>query len=80
MDRDETAAKNQSSGYANTAPVDETIAPVGRQDDVLPVARCGRRVAHTLQAQGFDVDYREFNGGHTVPAEMVDAGVNRLLS
>jgi hypothetical protein len=28
MDRDETAAKNQSSGYANTASVDETIAPV----------------------------------------------------
>jgi len=52
----------------------------GREDGVLPVARCGRRVAHTLQAQGFDVDYREFSGGHTVPAEMVDAGLNRLLS
>jgi phospholipase/carboxylesterase len=51
----------------------------GLEDNVLPVARCGRRVAEELRAGGYDVDYREFSGGHTVPAEMVDAALNRFL-
>jgi len=51
----------------------------GREDDVLPVARCGRRIAQSLQAGRYDVDYREFSGGHLVPPDMLDAGLNRFL-
>jgi phospholipase/carboxylesterase len=51
----------------------------GREDDVLPVARCGRRIAQSLQAGRYDVDYREFSGCHLVPPDMLDAGLNRFL-
>jgi phospholipase/carboxylesterase len=51
----------------------------GSRDRVLPIERCGRRVAHTLAREGFDVDYREFDGGHEVPAAMADAAVTGWL-
>ena len=51
----------------------------GRQDPVLPIERCGARVAAALMQSGYDVDYREFSGGHVVPAEMVEAAFRRFL-
>lgn len=42
----------------------------GIADDVLPVERCGRRIAWQLQDAGLDVVYREHAGGHTVPPEV----------
>ncbi|TFV64648.1 UNVERIFIED_ORG: phospholipase [Bacillus sp. AZ43] len=41
----------------------------GAQDRVLPVERCGRRVARDLTAAGYDVAYQEFAGGHVVRAD-----------
>lgn len=41
----------------------------GTRDRVLPVDRCGRRVSRELAAAGYDVTYREFDGGHAVPPE-----------
>ena len=38
----------------------------GTGDRVLPVARCGRRLAGELGAGGYDVTYEEFDGGHVV--------------
>jgi phospholipase/carboxylesterase len=38
----------------------------GTGDRVLPVARCGRRLARELAAGGYDVTYEEFDGGHVV--------------
>jgi phospholipase/carboxylesterase len=52
----------------------------GDKDEVLPVERCGRRLARELSRAGYDVDYREFTGGHVVPPEMVVAATNRLLA
>jgi phospholipase/carboxylesterase len=52
----------------------------GRQDPVLPIERCGERVAAALKQSGYDVDYREFSGGHVVPTEMVEAAFRRFLS
>ncbi|MBM3606346.1 MAG: hypothetical protein FJX25_16975 [Alphaproteobacteria bacterium] len=51
----------------------------GREDPVLPIDRCGRRVAANVWATGYDVDYREFSGGHVVPTEMVTAAFDRFL-
>lgn len=51
----------------------------GTVDRVLPVDRCGRRVVATLRAAGHDVDYVEFEGGHVVPPELVDAAVRHWL-
>ncbi|MGY1680069.1 alpha/beta hydrolase [Geodermatophilus sp. SYSU D01176] len=38
----------------------------GTDDRVLPVARCGRRLARELGTGGYDVTYEEFDGGHVV--------------
>lgn len=51
----------------------------GDRDDVLPIERCGRPLARTLMAAGYDVDYREFSGGHWVPPELADAALARAL-
>jgi len=51
----------------------------GSADDILPVERCGRRIASALQAAGYRVTYREFEGGHTVPPEIGRAGLDSLV-
>ena len=39
----------------------------GISDNVLPIARCSRRIVPGLQQAGYEVQYREFNGFHSVP-------------
>lgn len=39
----------------------------GTADDILPIERCGRRIARALSNAGLAVTYREFDGPHTVP-------------
>jgi phospholipase/carboxylesterase len=47
----------------------------GTGDEVLPIERCSRRLAPALQNAGYEVTYREFPGGHTVPAEIAREGM-----
>ena len=42
----------------------------GIHDRVLPVDRCSRRLVPRLRAAGYDVTYREFDGGHAVPPDV----------
>ncbi len=42
----------------------------GTQDQVLPIDRCSRRIVPQLQRAGYDVQYHEFEGGHTVPPSL----------
>jgi phospholipase/carboxylesterase len=42
----------------------------GTRDAVLPIERCSRRIAPTLERAGYDVRYREFEGPHAVPADV----------
>jgi phospholipase/carboxylesterase len=39
----------------------------GRNDDILPINQCSRRLVPELQKSGHDVTYREFDGTHEVP-------------
>ena len=39
----------------------------GISDSVLPIDSCSRRLTLALRGAGYDVTYREFDGGHTVP-------------
>jgi phospholipase/carboxylesterase len=48
----------------------------GTADPVLPIDRCSRRLVPVLRAEGYDVDYREFAGGHEVPPEMARAALD----
>jgi phospholipase/carboxylesterase len=71
-----------SPGFA--APTSEAGKPRifvshGTEDSVLPIDRCSRRLVPMLRRAGYDVDYREFAGGHTVPPDMVAAGLARFL-
>ncbi len=72
-----------SPGFA--APAEQRGAPRlyishGTHDRVLPIDACSRRLAPKLRQAGYDLDYREFDGGHEVPPEMVTAAVARFLS
>ncbi len=42
----------------------------GTADDVLPIDRTSREIVPALRADGHDVTYREFDGGHGVPPEV----------
>ena len=42
----------------------------GMQDTVLPIDRTSRRIVPRLEADCYEVDYREFPDGHTVPPEI----------
>ena len=47
----------------------------GTHDRVLPIDHCGRRIATNLKAVGYEVTFREFSGGHDIPAEIAREGL-----
>lgn len=51
----------------------------GDDDRVLPIDRCGRPLSTRLAKAGYDVDYREFHGGHVVPPDLVRAAMQRFM-
>ncbi|MFL5735440.1 MAG: alpha/beta hydrolase [Chloroflexia bacterium] len=48
----------------------------GTRDAVLPINMCSRRIMPQLQQAGYDIDYREFEGPHTVPPDIARAAVS----
>jgi phospholipase/carboxylesterase len=46
----------------------------GTADPILPIDATSRRLVPELQSAGYDVTFREFEGGHTVPPEVADEG------
>jgi phospholipase/carboxylesterase len=51
----------------------------GTRDQVLPIERCSRRIVPQVKAAGYDVSYREFDGPHTIPAEIARAAHDWFL-
>jgi phospholipase/carboxylesterase len=51
----------------------------GTADQILPIASCSRRMVPELKREGYDVTYREFDGPHTVPREMIEEGLRWFL-
>lgn len=51
----------------------------GRQDQVLPIDNASRPIVAALRADGYTVDFREFDGGHEVPPDIAAAAVDWLL-
>jgi phospholipase/carboxylesterase len=47
-----------------------------RTDHILPIDRCGRRIAAGLKAYGYDVTFREFEGDHEIPAGIAREGLS----
>lgn len=46
----------------------------GRQDPVMPIDDTSRHFVPRLRGLGYDVTYREYEGGHGAPAEIVEEG------
>src|SRR4030095_3726204 len=47
----------------------------GVDDPILPLERCRRQIVSRLRKRGYDVTFREFEGGHTVPADIARDGI-----
>lgn len=52
----------------------------GRDDTILPIATCSRRLVPELAQSGYAVTYREFDGPHTVPPEITGEAMRWYLS
>lgn len=52
----------------------------GTTDRVLPIERCGRRIARDLKEARHDVTYREFTGGHTVPEPIAIEAIDWFMA
>ncbi|HEY0762660.1 MAG TPA: hypothetical protein VGD61_09850 [Pyrinomonadaceae bacterium] len=48
----------------------------GLHDHILPIDRCGRRIANELKTRGYDVTFREFDGDHEIPLDIARAGLS----
>jgi phospholipase/carboxylesterase len=52
----------------------------GTEDTILPIDRCGRPIAAALRRQRYEVTFREFPGGHTVPPEIAGQAMTWLAA
>ena len=51
----------------------------GTKDEILPIDSCSRRLVPELKRSGYNVNYREFDGPHTVPREIADQAFRWFL-
>jgi phospholipase/carboxylesterase len=51
----------------------------GTRDRVLSVDACSRRIVPQAQRAGYAVEYREFDGGHTVPPDIARGALDWFL-
>jgi phospholipase/carboxylesterase len=47
----------------------------GTRDQILPIDRCGRRIAGDLKSRGYEVTFREFDGRHEIPKDVMLEGL-----
>jgi phospholipase/carboxylesterase len=52
----------------------------GKHDPILPIEKCGRRIAADLNAHAYGVTLKEFDGGHEIPADVLREGFRWLGS
>jgi phospholipase/carboxylesterase len=52
----------------------------GKHDHILPIEKCGRRIAADLDAHAYGVTLTEFDGGHEIPADVLREGFRWLGS
>ena len=73
-----------SPGFVPNAEMQPVKQPVfishGRSDVILPIDTASRVIVPNLTSAGYDVTYVEFDGNHTVPEAVADAGVQFMLA
>jgi predicted esterase len=51
----------------------------GIKDRILPIDACSRKIVSDLQQQNVKVNYKEFEGGHEIPARISKSAVDWFL-
>lgn len=52
----------------------------GTADEILPIDRCSRVIVPALKQRGYDVTFRQFDAGHTIPPDIALAGMRFAAS
>jgi phospholipase/carboxylesterase len=52
----------------------------GTRDEVLPIDRCSRRIVPQLERAGYEIRYREFEGGHAVPPDVAREAIGWFVA
>lgn len=52
----------------------------GTADQILPIDQCSRVIVPRLRALGYDVTFREFEGRHEMPADIVGDGLKWIAA
>jgi phospholipase/carboxylesterase len=52
----------------------------GLKDEQMPIDRTARKFVPQLQSEGYDVTYREYDGGHGAPLPVVKEGFEWLVT
>ncbi len=52
----------------------------GRNDEILPIDDCSRRLVPQLTKAGYSVEFKEFDGPHTVPPEIAAEAMRWFLA
>ena len=52
----------------------------GIADEVLPIEQTSRRIVPRLERDGYAVRYREFDGPHTIPPEVIEEALEWLTT
>ncbi len=63
-----------SPGFVTSAPPHgrpRFFVSHGTADQILPIDQCSRVIVPRLRAMGYDVTYREFEGRHELPADVL---------
>jgi phospholipase/carboxylesterase len=63
-----------SPGFVTSAPPEgrpRFFVSHGTADQILPIDQCSRVIVPRLRAMGYDVAYREFEGRHELPADVL---------
>jgi predicted esterase len=69
-----------SPGFVVEGPVHgkpEFFVSHGTSDPILPIDQCSRIIVPALRKRGYDVTFREFDGGHEVPESVARAIAGR---
>ena len=58
----------------------EVFVSHGTADPILPIDRCSRVIVPALRRRGYEVTFREFEGGHEVPQEIAREAITWIAS